>query len=245
VFAPPHTQRIAQLIQAWRVPTNPIDTHSITHRSSLDPTIELIISSPRPEDAPRIAARLLSTTIPFVLLLPSDLAPRIADADQFDDQPCLSELYQHGGKKIMFLDSDFLWFIGNVPELSDCSQIFSQVLDRSCPLLKYHASTRDTTLPSSLLDWKSVQLTDPDCLASIDPDSLASCNGLHVYRDPDLPSRILVSLALRKPPTRQHHADLHHLAHAKVHTSLARHYFLLLALHEIRHSLMAGKLCRV
>jgi hypothetical protein len=35
----------------------------------------------------------------------------------------------------------------------------------------------------------------------------------------------VVSTTLREPLTRQHHADLHHLAHAKVHTSLARHYF--------------------
>jgi hypothetical protein len=224
VFAPPHTQRIAQQIQAWRFPTNPIDTHSLTHRSPPDPTTELIITSPRPEDAPRIAARLLSTTIPFALLLPSDLAPRIADDDQFEGQPCLRNLYQHGGK-IMFLDSDFLWFIGNVPDLADFSQIFSQVLDRSPPLLSSFASSRDPTLPSSLQDWKAAQLADPACLDSLDPDSLASCNGLHVYRDPDFPSRILVPSALREPLTRQHHADLHHLAHAKVHTSLARHYF--------------------
>jgi hypothetical protein len=125
----------------------------------------------------------------------------------------------------MFLDSDFLWFIGNVPDLADFSQIFSQVLDRSPPLLSSFASSCDPTLPSSLQDWKAAQLADPACLDSLDPDSLASCNGLHVYRDSDFPSRILVPSALREPLTRQHHADLHHLAHAKVHTSLARHYF--------------------
>jgi hypothetical protein len=153
VFAPPHTQRIAQQVQAWRIPTNPIDTHSLTHRSPPDPTTELIITSPRPEDAPRIATRLLSTTIPFALLLPSDLAPRIADADHFEGQPCLHDLYQHGGK-IMFLDSDFLWFIGNVPDLSDFSQIFAHVLDCPSPLLSSFAFTRDVILPSSLQAWK-------------------------------------------------------------------------------------------
>ena len=81
VFAPPHTQRIAQQVQAWRSPTNPIDTHSLTHRASPVPAPDLIITAPRPEDAPCIAARLLTTTIPFALLLPSDLAPRIADAN--------------------------------------------------------------------------------------------------------------------------------------------------------------------
>ncbi len=104
----------------------------MTHRSPPDPAIELIITTPRPEDALRIAARLLSTKIPFALLLPSDLAPRIADDDQFDAQPCLRALYKHGGK-IMFLDSDFLWFIGSIPELADFAQIFSHVLDRPPP----------------------------------------------------------------------------------------------------------------
>jgi hypothetical protein len=75
----------------------------------------------------------------------------------------------------MFLDSDFLWFIDNIPELSDFAKIFSQVLDRSSPLLEYHASTCDLSLPSSLQEWKSAQLANSDCLASIDPDSLASC----------------------------------------------------------------------
>jgi hypothetical protein len=60
----------------------------------------------------------------------------------------------------MFLDSDFLWFIGNVPELSDFSQIFAQVLDCPPPLLSCFASTRDTTLPSSLQEWKAAQLAD-------------------------------------------------------------------------------------
>jgi hypothetical protein len=107
VFTPPHTQAVAQQIQAWRTPTNPIDVHSLSHRTSPAPDTDLIITIPRPDDAPRIAARLLSTTIPFALLLPAGLAPRIAADGQFDDQPDLREAYLKGGK-MMFLDSDFL-----------------------------------------------------------------------------------------------------------------------------------------
>ncbi len=54
---------------------------------------------PRAEDAPRIAVRLLTTTIPFAILLPSDLAPRIADAHQFDDQPDLQSIYSRDQEK--------------------------------------------------------------------------------------------------------------------------------------------------
>jgi hypothetical protein len=89
VSAPPHTQKVAQQVQAWRRPTNPIDVHSLTHRSSPAPDTGLIIAVPRAEDAPRITARLLTTSVPFAVLLPSDLAPRIADANQFEDQPDL------------------------------------------------------------------------------------------------------------------------------------------------------------
>ncbi len=115
---------------------------------------------------------------------------------------------------MIFLDSDFLWFIGNIPSLSNFSKIFSQVLDRASLLLEAFAS-RTHTLPSSLAEWKTAQLADPDCLASIDPDHLASCNGLHVFRDTDFPSRIVVPPDLRELLTRQHHADLLHVSHPK------------------------------
>jgi hypothetical protein len=127
VSSHPHTP---QQIQAWRTPTNPIDVHSITRRTSPAADTDLIITIPRPEDAPRIAARLLSTANPFALLLPADLAPRIAAGDQFDGQPDLRAAYQKGGK-MMFIDSDFFWFIGNIPSLSIFSKLFSQVLDRA------------------------------------------------------------------------------------------------------------------
>jgi hypothetical protein len=52
IFAPPHTQRITQQVQAWRSPTNPIDTHSLTQRVFSAPDTELIITAPRLEDAP-------------------------------------------------------------------------------------------------------------------------------------------------------------------------------------------------
>ena len=116
--------------------TNPIDVHSLTHRSAPSPDTGLIVAVPRAEDAPRIAARLLTTTIPFAVLLPSDLAPRIADADQFDGQPNLLETYKSAGK-IMFLDSDQLWIVGNIPDLYHFHRIHSQVLLRPA-----HTSTR-------------------------------------------------------------------------------------------------------
>ena len=97
VFALPHTQKVAQQVQAWRRPINPIDVHSLTHRTSPPPDTGFILTMPRAEDAPRIAARLLTTSIPFAVLLPSDLAPRVADSNQFDGQPVLHEAkrYRH------------------------------------------------------------------------------------------------------------------------------------------------------
>ncbi len=102
IFALPHTHRLAQQIQAWRRPTNPIDTHSFTHRSPPAADTSLVIAVPPPEDAPRLAARLLTTSIPFAVLLPAELAPRIADDDHFSEQPALAHLYQQGGKIMLF-----------------------------------------------------------------------------------------------------------------------------------------------
>jgi hypothetical protein len=69
------------------------------------------------------------------------------------------------------------------------------------------------------------QDTDTVFFQALDPDSLATCNGLTVYKDPDFPSRIVVPPSLRDPLIRQHHHDLQHVSHPKVFTSLARHYF--------------------
>jgi hypothetical protein len=224
VFAPPHTQKVAQQLQAWRRPTNPIDVHSLTHRTSPPTDTGFVLTMPRAEDAPRIAARLLTTTIPFAVLLPSDLAPRIADPNQFDGQPDLHAVYQTAGK-IMFLDSDHLWFVGNIPPLHQFSRIYSQVLQRPAPLLETSPTTIHPNLPSTLEDWKHAQDNDPAFLKTLDPDSIATCNGLTIYKDADFPSRILVPPSLRDQLIRQHHHDLQHVSHPKVLTSLSRHYF--------------------
>ncbi len=124
----------------------------------------------------------------------------------------------------MFLDSDQLWFIGNIPALHDFAKIYSQVLKRPPPLLEHFASSRNPTLPSTIAEWKDAQTRDPDFLADIPPESLLLCDGLSLYKDPDFPSRILVPPTLREALTCQHHADLNHVSHPKVLTSLARHY---------------------
>jgi transposase InsO family protein len=125
----------------------------------------------------------------------------------------------------MFLDSDQLWFIGNVAPLHNFAKIYSQVLQQAPPLLTHFAATRDATLPTTIAAWKDAQTADPAFLADIPPASLLLCDGLSLHRDLDFPSRILVPPALREALTRQHHADLQHVSHPKVLTSLARHYF--------------------
>jgi len=81
VYAPPHTIDVARRVQAWRNPTNPIIKESITHTRPPNPA-NLIITVPRAEDAPRTCARLFHSDMPSACLLPFDLAPLIADADQ-------------------------------------------------------------------------------------------------------------------------------------------------------------------
>ncbi len=138
VFAPP---------KRWRNKsrpghlTNPIDVHSLTHRVAPSPDTGLIVAVPLPKTPPalRIAARLLATTIPFAVLLPSDLAPRIADADQFDGQPDLQDTYKSAGK-LMFLDGDQIWIVGNIPDLHHFHRIhhFHRLLQHTSPQLTVH-----------------------------------------------------------------------------------------------------------
>ncbi len=125
----------------------------------------------------------------------------------------------------MFLDSDHLWFLGNIPSLQSFSKIYSQVLDRPSPLLELFGTTLHPNLPSTLMDWKYAQDNESEFLQTLDPDALAKCNGLTIFKDPTFPSRILVPPSLHDAIIRQHHADLQHVSHNKVLTSLARHYF--------------------
>ncbi len=91
-----------------------------------------MIAVPPPEDAPRIAARLLSNPVPFAVLLPAELAPRIADDGHFPDQPDLAHVYMNGGK-IMFLGSDQLWFVGILPSFQQYSKIYAQINPTTFP----------------------------------------------------------------------------------------------------------------
>ncbi len=165
------------------------------------PNTDFVLTMPRAEDAPRIAARLLTTIIPFAILLPADLAPRIADANQFPDQPDLQAAYKQAGK-IMFLDSDHLWFLGNIPSLSNFFKIFSHVLDRPSPLLSHYAGTLPTPVPTTLDEWKQAQLSEPDFLTPLDPNSLANCNGLTVFKSARL------SVSYSRPAFHPRHSRL-------------------------------------
>jgi hypothetical protein len=125
----------------------------------------------------------------------------------------------------MFLDSDHLWFMGNILSLQSFSKICSQVLDQPSPLIELFGTTLHPNLPSTLMEWKHAQDTEPEFLQTPDPASLATCNGLAIYEDATFPSRILVPPSLRDALIRQHHTDLQHVSHNKVFISLARHYF--------------------
>jgi hypothetical protein len=125
----------------------------------------------------------------------------------------------------MFLDSDQLWFLGNLPTSQQFSKIYSQLLTRPPPLLEHFASTRDITLPAiTIAPWQQAQADDPAVLAEIPHDSLLFSNGLSLFKDLDFPSRILVAPFLRGALVRQHHTDLQHLSHPKVLTFLARQH---------------------
>jgi hypothetical protein len=126
--------------------------------------------------------------------------------------------------KIMFLDSDQIWIIGNIPDLHLFHRIYAYVLQSPAPLLTTFANILHPNLPTTLEEWKHAQQNTPDFLQSLDPDSLASINGLTVFKSPDFPSRILVPPTYQTQLIRQHHADLQHVSHPKVFTSLARHY---------------------
>ncbi len=108
----------------------------------------------------------------------------------------------------MFLDCDQIRILGNIPDLLRFHRIHSQVLLRAFPLLETFSDTLHPSLPSTIIDWKHAQDNEPAFLALLDPDSLANCNGLTVFKDADFASRILVPPTLRDPLIRLLHYDL-------------------------------------
>jgi hypothetical protein len=69
------------------------------------------------------------------------------------------------------------------------------------------------------------------------------CDGLTLFKDPDFPSRILVPPLLHEALVLQHHANLQHLSHPKVLTSLARHYYWHTMKTDVRNFLRDCELC--
>jgi hypothetical protein len=143
----------------------------------------------------------------------------------------------------MFLDSDQMWFLGNLPTLQQFSKIYAQILHRSPPLLEHFASSRYPTLPTTIAAWKHAQTDDPAFLDGIPPESLLLCDGLSLFKDPAFPSHILVPPSLCEALVRQHHADFQHLSHPEVLTSLARHYHWPTMKTDVQHFLKDCELC--
>ncbi len=72
----------------------------------------------------------------------------------------------------MFLDSNQLWFLGNLPTLQQFSKIYAQLLSRPPPLLEHFATAWKQALPTTISAWKQAQEDDPAFLAEIPPESL-------------------------------------------------------------------------
>jgi hypothetical protein len=144
----------------------------------------------------------------------------------------------------MFLDSDQLWFLGNLSTLQQFSNIYAQLLCHPSPLLEHFAQTRDASLLTTISTWKQAQFDDSAFLTDIPPESLLLSDGLSLFKDPDFPSRILVPPSLCEALVRQHHADLQHLSHPKVLTSLARHYHWPNMKRDVRNFLNDCELCK-
>jgi hypothetical protein len=86
-------------------------------------------------------------------------------------------------------------------------------------------------------------MDDPAFLSELPADALLVCDGLSFYKDDDFPSCILVPPTLREALVHQHHADLHHLSHPKVLTSLARHYYWRTMRNDVRRFIKDCELC--
>jgi hypothetical protein len=97
------------------------------------------------------------------MLVPTDLVPYITAP--VDGQPDLGGKHKEAGK-ISFLESEMLWFIGNIPELSNHCEIFANLKPTPAPLLEFRPAIV-SQLPVSLDDWRDAQADDNELLEGI------------------------------------------------------------------------------
>ena len=246
VFMKRSTAQMAKLVQDWKQTTKPIIQRSI---SALHPPtqVDLIIAQPAAGDSPRVVARLMHVGTPFAVLMPTDLAPQITDPNLWNgtDIPIITEreAYKELGK-IVYLETDLLWVVGNIPELSAVAEIYDHELTTPAPLCQFSGTvsgdnteliTKETilpgtpseerTLPTSLEEWADAQAADDSLLEGYEAGSIADVNGLKTFVGADFPTLIIVPLQLREPLVRKVHADLQHVNHRKVLDNMSKHYF--------------------
>ena len=79
IYAGPDTKAVERKIQEWRSPTNAI---RVSAPVTFPATWQLAFLAPASEKAPKVAARLIETGLPFAVLMPLDLVNWIAVGDK-------------------------------------------------------------------------------------------------------------------------------------------------------------------
>ena len=231
--AGPETGTIARIIQSWRKATNPV--HRIPPRTDNDPpAADLVIYAPPVDRTPEIAAQLLTSTTPFALLMPLDLAHvtldrRLARKANLDHDLLVAKF--DGAAKITVLATQMLWLVGGIPELANSAITFASTLATPAPLLEKYDGTLPNPavpthdVPTTIEQWIEAQEADPACTTGIPPSEIVHQDGLALHAAADHPLRIIVPEQYREPLIRQRHEDLFHLGIDKTAHSLLQSYF--------------------
>ena len=150
VFTGRSTAQMARQVQQWKRTTKPIMQRAISPTRKPRP-VDFVIAQPAAGDSPRVVAQLLQSSTPFAILLPTDLAPQVKDPNlwqgtEFDIQADQKQYSALG--KIVYLDTDLMWLIGNIPELEGSAEVFNDELSSPAPLMELHASSCESEPPT-------------------------------------------------------------------------------------------------
>ena len=231
--AGPETGTIARIVQAWRKATNPV--HRTPPRTDNDPpTADLVVYAPPVDRTPEIAARLLTSTTPFALLMPLDLAHaaldrRLARKANLDHDLLVARFDE--AAKVTVLATQMLWLVGGIPELANTAVTFASTLVTPAPLMeKFDATLPNPAVPAhdvptTIEEWIDAQEEDPTCTRGIPPQEIVQQDGLFLHATTDHPLRIIVPEKYRDSLVRQRHEDLFHLGPDKTSHSLLQSYF--------------------
>lgn len=252
VWAAQHTPSIQRKVQAWRIPSNPINVRApksmLKHVSDFD----LILTAPAAEEAPIVAHHILkemlekNSTATFGCLIPTDLINYIPSGGDLETDQVLQDKIRYKLEnecvKQAHSNTGFTWLLFNLKE-SRQDKIYTTEMSVTPPMEifigdiieskedeeseakgKSDNATFGNVPISDLSDWIKDQESDREIYTKAYPDSFARKDNGLILITSDSGNKVYVPTSRRKALVMQVHREMAHCMVKRVRKVLTHKY---------------------